>query len=122
MVWPNLDQNKYPTYNNGIGAPTTPAIFLDPHNRPGRILTWSIGVQRELRRDLVVEVSYVGNRGAYFPAPLMDQIAQNTVTPQSLMSQYGINMNNAGDRAAARQTRSAIRLFRRGSRNWRSLT
>jgi len=98
VIWPNLDQNKYPTYNNGIGSPTTPPIFLDPHNRPGRILTWSIGVQREVRRDLVLEVSYVGNRGAYFPAPNMDQIAQNTVTPQSLMSQYGIDMNNAGDR------------------------
>ncbi|MGH7968028.1 MAG: hypothetical protein ACREIC_04805, partial [Limisphaerales bacterium] len=98
VIWPNLDQNKYPTYNNGIGAPNTPAIFLDPHNRPGRILTWSIGVQREVRRDLVVEVSYVGNRGAYFPAPLMDQIAQNTLTPADLLSRDGIDMTNATDR------------------------
>jgi len=98
VIWPNLDQNKYPTYNNGIGAPNTPAIFLDPHNRPGRILTWSIGVQREVRRDLVVEVSYVGNRGAYFPAPLMDQIAQNTMTPADLFTRNGIDMTNATDR------------------------
>ena len=98
VIWPNLDQNKYPTYNNGIGAPNTPAIFLDPNNRPGRILTWSIGVQREIRRDLVVEVSYVGNRGAYFPAPLMDQIAQNTMTPADLLSRDGIDMTNPTDR------------------------
>jgi hypothetical protein len=103
VVWPNLDQNKYPVYNNGIGAPSTPAIFLDPHNRPGRILTWSIGVQRELRRDLVAEISYVGNRGAYFPAPLMDQIAQNTVTPDSLKSLYGLDMTNATDRGLLTQ-------------------
>ena len=84
VVWPNLNQDKYPIYNNGIGAPNTPAIFIDPHNRPGRVFTWSIGVQREVMRDLVVEISYVGNRGAYFPAPHMNQIAQNTVTPAFL--------------------------------------
>ncbi len=99
VIWPNLDQNKYPTYNNGIGAPNTPAIFLDPHNRPGRILTWSIGVQREVMRDLVAEISYVGNRGAYFPAPLMDQIAQNTLTPADLAARNGLDFTNANDRA-----------------------
>ena len=99
VVWPNLNQDKYPIFNNGIGAPSTPAIFFDPHNRPGRIFTWSIGIQREVMRDLVVEVAYVGNRGAYFPAPNQDQIAQNTVTPASLKSQWGIDMNNPTDRA-----------------------
>jgi hypothetical protein len=99
IVWPNLDPNKYPVYNNGLGAPQTPPIFFDPHNRPGRTLTWSLGVQREVMRNLVAEISYVGNRGAYFAAPNMDQLAQNTVTPQSLLSQYGIDMNNATDRA-----------------------
>jgi hypothetical protein len=98
VVWPNLDPNKYPVFNNGIGAPSTPPIFFDPHNRPGRIFTWSIGVQREVMKGLVAEISYVGNRGAYFAAPNMDQIAQNTVTPASLLSQYGIDMNNANDR------------------------
>ena len=24
VIWPNLNQDKYPIYNNGIGAPTTP--------------------------------------------------------------------------------------------------
>ena len=99
VVWPNLNQDKYPFYNNGIGAPGTPAIFIDPHNRPGRVLTWSIGVQRELMRGLVAEVSYVGNRGAYFPAPNLNQIASNTFTPDFLKSQYGLDMNNAADRA-----------------------
>jgi hypothetical protein len=99
VIWPNLNQDKYPIFNNGIGAPSTPAIFFDPHNRPGRIFTWSIGIQRELTRDLVVEVAYVGNRGAYFPAPNQDQIAQNTVTPASLKALYGIDMNVAADRA-----------------------
>ena len=72
----------------------SPFIFFDPHNRPGRVFTWSIGVQREVMKNLVVEVSYVGNRGAYFPAPYLDQIASNSLTPQCLLSQFGINMNS----------------------------
>jgi hypothetical protein len=101
IVWPNLNQNKYPIFNNGIGAPTSslPFIFFDPHNRPGRIFTWSIGIQREVMKNLVAEVSYVGNRGAYFPAPNMDQIASNSLTPAQLMSEYGLNFNSASDRA-----------------------
>ena len=99
VIWPNLNQNKYPIYNNGIASPSTPAIFFDPHNRPGRTVTWSIGVQREVMKNLVAEISYVGNRGAYFPAPNQDQIAQNTVTPALLQSQFGIDYNNASDRA-----------------------
>lgn len=101
IVWPNLNQNKYPIYNNGIGAPagSLPFIFFDPHNRPGRIITWSIGVQRELTKSTVMEVSYVGNRGAYFPSPNMDQVASNSLTPALLLSQFGLNMNSASDRA-----------------------
>ena len=98
VIWPNLNQDKYPIYNNGIGAPTTPAIFIDQHNRPGRVFTWSIGVQHEFMRNLVAEVSYVGNRGAYFPAPNLNQIASNALTPELLKSAWGIDMNNPTDR------------------------
>ncbi len=50
-------------------------------------------------KNLVVEVSYVGNRGAYFPAPNLDQIASNSLTPAGLQSQWGLNFNSAADRA-----------------------
>ena len=106
VVWPNLDQNKYPFSNNGIRAPgqgATPFVFFDPNNRPGRIFTWSIGVQREVMKNLVVEVSYVGNRGAYFPAPNMDQIASDSLTPAGLLAQWGLNFNNATDRGLLTQ-------------------
>ena len=95
VVWPNLNQNKYPFLNNGIATPTqgnAPFVFFDPNNRPGRIFTWSIGVQREVMRNLVVEASYVGNRGAYFPAPNLDQIASNSLTPALLQSQFGLEL------------------------------
>ncbi len=94
IVWPNLDQDKYPYFNNGIAAPGTPVIFFDNHNRPGRVFTWSIALQRELTKNMVVEVAYVGNRGAYFAAPQMSQIGQNGLTPEMLAAQ-GIDMSNA---------------------------
>jgi hypothetical protein len=107
IVWPNLNQDKYPFYNNGVGTPISPAIYIDPNNRPGRVFTWSLAVQRELTKDLVVEIAYVGNRSAYFPAPQMSQIAQNTVTPDSLKSLWGIDMNNATDRGLLTQQMSS---------------
>jgi hypothetical protein len=100
VVWPNLDQDKYPIVNNGIAAPgagTVPFVFFDPNNRPGRTVTWSLGVQREVMRNLVAEISYVGNRGAYFPAPNMAQIASNSLTPEQLKG-FGLDINNAADR------------------------
>ncbi|HEY4361139.1 MAG TPA: TonB-dependent receptor [Bryobacteraceae bacterium] len=113
VVWPNLNQDKYPIFNNGLGSPSTPAIFIDPHNRPGRILTWSLSVQRELMKNMVIEVAYVGNRGAYFPAPNMDQVAQNTLTPAILKSVYGIDMNSATDRALLTQQVSSAAVQQR---------
>ena len=107
IVWPNLNQDKYPFYNNGVGTPISPAIYIDPNNRPGRVFTWSLAVQHTLTKDLVVEIAYVGNRSAYFPAPQMSQIAQNTVTPDSLKALWGIDMNKADDRALLTQQMSS---------------
>jgi len=102
IVWPNLDQDKYPYFNNGIGAPGNPVIFFDNNNRPGRVFTYSLALQREVTKDMVVEVAYVGNRGAYFAAPQMSQIGQNGLTPAYLATQ-GIDMSNATDRGLLTQ-------------------
>ncbi len=100
IVWPNFNESKYPVYNGATGTapPLSPFVYFDPNNRPGRVVTWSVGVQREVMRNLVAEVSYVGNRGAYFPAPSLDQAACNCITPQ-ILTGYGININNPADRA-----------------------
>ncbi len=92
--WPNFNSSKYPINNGGLYTPLSPFIFFDPHNRPGRVFTWSIGVQREVIRNLVIEASYVGNRGAYFPAPNADQMTSNSLTPQGLLSAYGLDLTN----------------------------
>jgi len=45
-------------------------------------------------KNLVAEVSYVGNRGAYFPAPDADQMTSNSLTPQGLLANDGLNITS----------------------------
>ncbi|HWB85414.1 MAG TPA: TonB-dependent receptor [Bryobacteraceae bacterium] len=54
-------------YPNQLNSPN---YYLDPNGgRPSRIAQWSIGVQRQLTKDLMAEASYVGNRGAWISQP-----------------------------------------------------
>ena len=61
-------------------APTTPSFPLavaagnsvtdfDPNLKTGYVQSWDIGIQRELTRDTVLEVRYVGNHGTRSLAP-----------------------------------------------------
>jgi hypothetical protein len=62
--------------------------------RQPRIFQSSIGLQREIARNLVVEAAYVGNRGAWWVAPEASALNYNALTPQGLLSQYGIDVAN----------------------------
>jgi len=69
--------------------------FLDPNaGRPAKQYQWSVGVQREVNRDLVVEASYVANRGVWWPAPALGAF---NVTSVANLSQYGFQVGNLGD-------------------------
>jgi len=103
VVWPNFDPGQYPTKTISVinGVPTTlynptggPLTgYLDQNlGRPSRILSWSFGLQREIRRDLVVEAAYVGNRGAWWTAPSLSTIPANSYTAQDLLTKYGIDI------------------------------
>ncbi len=79
----------------------SPFITIDKGTgRPPRIFNWSIGLQREIIRNLLVEASYVGNRGAWFTAPDLDPEAENGLTPAGLLANRsygnttGLNVNN----------------------------
>ena len=62
IAWPNFDPNYYPVFGRSPEA-GPPNVFDQNSARPARQLQWSIGLQREIFRDLVVEASYVGNVG-----------------------------------------------------------
>jgi hypothetical protein len=98
VVWPDFSPH-YPVPFNGSTIPSSPFIYIDPHaGRPPRILQWSIGLQRELARNLVVEAAYVGNRGVWWTAPVLDGTAYNAMTPQYLKQNFGLDITNAADR------------------------
>jgi len=90
--WPNLDPGQYPL----PGTTTAPKMAADQNaGRPARQVQWSIGVQREILPNLVVEASYVGNRGVWWTAPGLIDV--NAVTPDRIGS-FGLDINNAADR------------------------
>jgi Carboxypeptidase regulatory-like domain len=91
--WPNFDPGQFP---KGASL-TSPNVFYDQNaGRPARQYQWSIGLQREVVKNLVVEASYVANRGVWWNSPGLINI--NAVTPQILAS-YGLDINSAADRA-----------------------
>ena len=93
-IWPNLVPDLYPSTATSITA-GPPAVDQN-YGRPARMLQYNIGLQREIFRDLVVEASYVGNRGVWWrTASLLDY---NALTPQGLLSQYGLDWSNPADR------------------------
>ena len=65
--------------------PQEPFITIPKSSgRLPRIFQWSIGFQREIMPNLVVDANYVGNRGAWFTAPLLDTQSFNGLTQNML--------------------------------------
>ncbi len=92
IAWPNFNPGYYPI----SGTLTGPPNYIDPNaGRPARQYEWSIGLQREITRDLVVEATYVGSRGIWWPAGTL--VNYNALTPQQLLAD-GLDINNSPDR------------------------
>ena len=96
LTWPNFDPGKLPVPSNGLLPPASPNTIFNPSARPPRTLQWSVGVQRELQKDIVVEATYVGNRGVWWSAEGLDQYQCNCLTDQ-LLAAHGLNRNNPAD-------------------------
>ncbi|MEO8097095.1 MAG: TonB-dependent receptor [Acidobacteriota bacterium] len=90
--FPNLSAAALPALPNTVSAPPG---FIDPNvGRPARQYQWSIGLQREINRNLVVEASYVANRGVWWANSLL---APNNSISQSLLAKYGFVIGNTTD-------------------------
>jgi hypothetical protein len=94
IAFPNFDPGQQPLPGT-IGNPTN---MVDPQaGRPARIWQWSIGLQREIARDLVVEGAYVGNRGVWWAAQTLNPYASNGIPPSRLAA-AGLSLENPDDR------------------------
>jgi hypothetical protein len=104
-IWPNFNPGQIPATQGG----SPPAGAVDPHaGYPPRLLMWSIGIQRELSKDISLEVSYVGNRGAWWNSDgvLTDP---NRVT-KAILSAHNFDptLTNTTDNAVLLQQFSAL--------------
>jgi hypothetical protein len=99
LPWPNFSAGSYPNPNfpANVNGPTS--VVDQNAGRPARQIQWSIGLQREISRNTVVEASYVGNRGAWWLSPNLD--AYNALSVDALQA-AGLDINNATDRAILR--------------------
>jgi hypothetical protein len=92
VTFPMYNQYPYPESSTGCGPsgnqpclpPQEPFITIAKSARLPRIFQWSIGFQQELAPNLMIDAYYVGNRGAWFTAPLLDTQSFNGLTQQRL--------------------------------------
>ena len=72
VTWPDFNPLFPFPAAPGVIPPSSPFVSIAPNaGRLPRTFQWSIGFQRELMKDIVVDVSYVGNRGAWWASPLL---------------------------------------------------
>jgi hypothetical protein len=93
----------YPNFSPGVypigGIPSGALNFFDNNGgRPGRTLSWSFGVQREISRDIVVEANYVGNRGVWWQANTA--VNDNALT-YGILEAHGIDLNSSNPTVSA---------------------
>jgi hypothetical protein len=75
------------------GLFNSPNYYIDPNaDRPGRINTFSVNLQHQLLKDLLVEAAYVGNRGVWESGP-SGLVALNA-TPMSTLTAHGLSLSN----------------------------
>ena len=82
------------------GQVDSPPQWIHPDaGKMPKLNQWSVSVQREITRDLVVDFAYVGNRGDGFTANNL--INLNAISIDRLRS-FGLDINNANDQALLR--------------------
>jgi len=97
--WPNFSASYFPV-NALVG--TGPTSVVDQNaGRPGRQYQWSIGLQREIARDLVVEAAYVANRQIWLTNGNL--VNYNNIGWARLKS-VGLDLNNSADLAILNST------------------
>ena len=88
------------SYDPGLLVSTTgtnsaPSV-MDPNGgRPPRVNQWNVSIQRELKKNLVLEGTYLGNRGAWVNANNL--VGYNTVNPKTLQA-MGLDITTASVR------------------------
>ena len=71
-------------------APNT--VVLDPNFKQATVHQWNVSIQRQLPADMVLQLSYVANRGERLYSQLdVNQISAAPIVPQFLTMQANVN-------------------------------
>jgi hypothetical protein len=97
VAWPNLSSGFYPI---GGVVPGPGPQFYDPNaGRPARQYQWSFSAQREIARNLVAQVSYIGNRGIWWPTYVGSPLTNYNYLSTSILAANGLSLSNPADLA-----------------------
>jgi hypothetical protein len=94
IAWPNFSPGYYPV--QGIIPGQGPQIYDPNANKPARQYQWSFSVQREVLPNLLLEASYIGNRGIWWPDSGLTNYNYLTT---GILSHYGLSLNNPANLA-----------------------
>jgi hypothetical protein len=107
--WPNLNPSQFNTTTTPVASPQP---WLDPNaGRPPRQYQWSVGIQREVFPNLVVEGTYVGNHGIWWQSSALVNI--NEVSRAKLAA-LNIDINNPTDAALLTMPLNSPQVVARG--------
>ncbi len=120
--WPYFYVGQYPNIPGQIagvvpaGQPSTGIpTLIDPNaGRPPRQLQWSIGVQHEIVKNVLLDLAFVGNRGAWWPANGF--AVYNALTP-AILAAHGLNINSAADQKLLLSPINSATAIQRGFGN-----
>lgn len=97
-TWPDYDPGILPLRPGTVALTLPTGVgYYDPGaGRPARQNEWSIGIERELTNNLVLEASYVANRGVWWQAPGLVNL--NAISDATLAA-HGINLSSKTDQS-----------------------
>jgi Carboxypeptidase regulatory-like domain len=104
----NFDPGAYPN----VGQTNSPPNFTVPNNgKPARFTQSTIGVQREVLKDLSVEASFIDMQGVWLESDGLQIINQ---LPISVLAKHGLDVTNPADFALLTQPISSPSVAARG--------
>ena len=96
IAWPNLSSSYYPI--GGIVPGTGPQSYDPNGGRPARQYQYSAGIQREVVPNLVLDASFVGNKGIWWATSTTGgALTSLNYLSTGILSANGLSLNNPAD-------------------------
>ena len=99
LPWPNFSAGSFPNPNFPANQNGPTSVVDQNAGRPARQIQWSVGLQRAVTSNTLLDVAYVGNRGMWWQSTVLDNY--NALSVNTLQA-AGLDINSAADRAILR--------------------